>query len=144
MALRIARLNETPDEDHQDLFKEYVAARQAFDQAERHLKILTEALAAEMAEKHQKSFKQIDNEGKVRTVTFVQNQNIKIDEKGLRRALTAKVYDKFTVKKLDRKALEDAIGTEIDPMVVSKYVTTEPGRPYLRYTEKDATDDEQA
>ena len=94
-----------------------------------------------MAERHQKSYKVMDGE-KVRTVTFVQQERTQIDEKGLRRALTAKVYDKYTIKKLDRKALEEAMGTgEVDPMVVSKYVSPVKGEPFLRYTEKDAEDD---
>jgi hypothetical protein len=137
MALRIARINEAATEDH-DLLGEYVAAKQAADQANRHLKIIEAKLAADMEERHQKTYKMIDGD-KVRTVTYVRAERVQLDEKGLRRALTAKVYDKYTEKKLNRKALEEAMGRgEVDPMIVAKYAQPVPGTPFLRYTEKDA------
>lgn len=78
----------------------------------------------------------VEDSDLVHRVTFVQREVIKIDEKGLRRALKAKVYDRFTVKKLDRKALEGAMERgEVDPMIVSQYATVEKSSPYLRYTE---------
>jgi hypothetical protein len=141
--LRIARLDEAPSEDERDLLSEYIAARRAFDQAERHLKKIQNELAEDMAENHRKSFTLTDHEEhKVHTVTFVQAERVELDEKGLRKALTAKVFDKSTVKKLDKKALEEAMSRgDIDPMLVSKYVSAAKGLPYLRYTEKDATDE---
>jgi hypothetical protein len=90
-----------------------------------------------MEDKHQKSYKWAHN-GKQRTVTYVRSDRVEIDEKALRKALTAKVYDKFTVKKLDRKRMEAAMSAgEIDPMVVSQYITSKPGMPYLKYSEKE-------
>lgn len=141
--LRIARLDEAPNEDERDLLGEYIAARRAFDQAERHLKKIAEELADDMAANHRKSFSLTDlNEHKVHTVTFVQAERVELDEKGLRKALTAKVFDKYTVKKLNKKALEEAMGRgDVDPMVVSKYVEAKKGLPYLRYTERDAEDE---
>lgn len=77
----------------------------------------------------------------VSTVTYVQTKRYTVDEKGLRRALTAKVYDKYTVKTLDKKALEAALDTgELDPLTVSRFVTEIENRPYLRFTEKEATE----
>lgn len=91
-----------------------------------------------MAAKHQKSFTW-QHEGRTRKVTYVQAETTQIDEKGLRRALTAKVFDKFTVKKLDRKAMEAAMDSgEVDPMVVARFVSAKPNSPFIRYTEKDS------
>ncbi len=141
--LRIARLDEAPSEDERDLLAEYIAARRTYEQAENHLKKLSQELADDMAQRHRKSFSLTDfDSGVTHTVTFVQAERFAVDEKGLRKALTAKVYDKYTVKKLDRKALEEAMGKgEIDPMVVAKYVDSSKGAPYLRYSEKEATDE---
>ena len=138
MAMRIVK--DTPDEDPEesDLLDEYIAARRNFEAAERHFKIKQEELANQMAAAHQKSMTYTKN-GRIFGVTFVQRSTYELDEKGLRKALTAKVYDRFTEKKLNRKALEEAMSRqEIDPMVVSKYVEEKKGSPYLRYTEKDA------
>lgn len=96
-----------------------------------------------MAEKHRKTFSLTDLREKMTySVTFVQAERVELDEKGLRKALTARVFDKYTVKKLDKKALEEAMGRgEVDPMVVAKFVSTKKGLPYLRYSEKEATDE---
>lgn len=76
---------------------------------------------------------------KIRRVTYVQSERVKIDEKGLRKALTAKIFDKYTKKSLDRKAMEDAMSAgDVDPMIVAKYITTEKSSPSLRLSEKDA------
>jgi len=114
----------------------YVEAKEAADLAQLRLKEVSEQLIKEMEAEQVKTV--TDNDfGKF---TYVRRSVPVIDEKGLRRALTARVYDKFTVKKLDRKALEDAMGMgKIDPKVVVQYVQMKDGDPYIKYTEtKDA------
>lgn len=97
-------------------------------------------LLAHMQENHQKSAS-VTRMGVRLQVTYTAPVSVTIDEKGLRRALTAKVYDKYTVKKLNRAAMEDAMSNGvIDPMVVSKYITEKPSQPYLRFSEKVDTD----
>jgi ATP-dependent Clp protease ATP-binding subunit ClpA len=62
-----------------------------------------------------------------------------LDEASAR--LTAKVFDRYTVKKLDRKRMEEAMDTgAIDPVTVSRYVELKPSRPYLEYREKEITE----
>lgn len=74
---------------------------------------------------------QVGNE--IVKATYVAPVRVKIDEKGLRKALTARVYDKFTVKTLDRKKMEEAMERdEIDARVVAKYVTPQEVTPSLR------------
>jgi prolyl-tRNA editing enzyme YbaK/EbsC (Cys-tRNA(Pro) deacylase) len=69
-------------------------------------------------------------------VTYVTRETHKIDEKGLRKALRARVFDRFTERRLVRSRLEAAMASgEVDPMLVSKYVETVQSAPYLRYTE---------
>jgi hypothetical protein len=137
MALRIARSSAEPqDEDQQDLFADYVAAKQAVDQAQRHLNQIKAKLVAEMGEKHQKSWtKQVGN--RVHTVTYVQSNKVEIDTTGLRKALTAKVYDKYTTRELDTMKLQAAMDEgDVDPMVVARFAQEKPGTPYLRYSNK--------
>lgn len=84
-----------------------------------------------MAENQTKTMALEDDNQRV-SITYTQRENVTIDEKGLRKALTAKVYDKYTVKKLDRKAMERAMDDgAVDPMVVGKYVTVSKSTPYL-------------
>jgi hypothetical protein len=61
-----------------------------------------------------------------------------IDETGLRKALTAKVFDRFTKRVLDKKAMEAAMDSGlVNPVTVSKYVSLKPSRPYLEYRVKE-------
>lgn len=85
-----------------------------------------------------KTVKVVEGDQQIR-FTYVTKEVTKIDEKGLRKELTARVFDKFTEKKLSRSKLEAAMqnGT-IDPMIVSKHVEIGTGQPYLRITEGEA------
>jgi hypothetical protein len=77
-------------------------------------------------------------DGQHNSLTYVQKETTYIDEVGLRKALTAKVYDHYTKRVLDRKAMEAAMGTgAVDPIVVSKFVTTKPMKAYLDYRQRE-------
>ena len=124
-----------PVADYEDLLDEYLSAKAAADRANHHLTVTERRLIDYMAQ-HQLKSVVFSSSDLVHRVTFVQREVVKIDEKGLRRALRAKVYDRFTVRKLDRKALEGAMERgEVDPMIVSQYASVEKSSPYLRYTE---------
>jgi hypothetical protein len=86
-----------------------------------------------------------EEDGVKYTATYTQRTTNQINEEGLRKALTAQVYDKFTVKKLDRKALEKAMTDgEVDPVVVAKFVEQVPGKTYLTYRAKEEAEDAEA
>lgn len=117
------------------MLDEYLSAKAAADRANQHLTVTERRLMDHMSQ-HQLKSVVLEDSDLVHRVTFVQREVVKIDEKGLRRALRAKVYDQFTVRKLDRRALEGAMERgEVDPMIVSQYATVEKSSPYLRYTE---------
>ena len=138
--MQIQRIREYEDTANPYLL-DYLAAKSAVDQAQRHLEEVQAKLIEQMSEEHIKSLK-VANGSRQCSVTYVQTTSYEVDEKGLRRALTAKVYDRYTTRKLDRKALEKAMGDgEVDPMVVARFVAEKHGKPYLRYTEKDLTDE---
>jgi hypothetical protein len=119
----------------------YLVLRQDLEEAQRKMAIITAKLVDEMEEEHAKTF-QIEDNDALHRFTFVRRETPVIDEKGLRRALTARVFDRYTTKKLDRKRLEEAMGTgAVDKMLVAKYVQMKEGDPYIKYT---ATNKEEA
>ena len=66
-------------------------------------------------------------------VTTVQNERLNIDEPGLRKALSAPVFDKLCLLKLDRTKLELAIAEgRIDPIVVASHTSHQQNRPYVK------------
>jgi hypothetical protein len=89
-------------------------------------------------EDHQRKTIAVVKDGKQFTATYTQRNTNKIDEKGLRKALSARVYDQYTKKVLDRKKLEVALSDgEVDPTVVARFVEQVPGARFLTYRVKD-------
>jgi hypothetical protein len=117
----------------------YLVLREDLEEAQRKMAVVTKQLLTEMEEEHAKTFQIEDNNGMHR-FTYVRRETPVIDEKGLRRALSARVYDRYTTKKLDRKALEAAMDSGVvDTKLVLKFVQMKEGEPYIKYTEtKDA------
>lgn len=121
-----------------DLVADYLAARTERDRAQNRLDDIQALLVKQMEADQRKNFTWNVN-GVIRRLTYVQQHITDIDEPGLRRALKAKVFDRFTKRVLDRKAMELAMDTgEVDKVVVSRFVTQRPKKPFLTYTEKDA------
>lgn len=95
-----------------------------------------------MVRQQQKSTSTVDG-GKRYQATYVQGETTSIDEAGLRKELGATKFRKYTTEKLDRKKLEAALELgEVDPIVVGRFVQVKASNPYLRFTEKEAGDDE--
>ena len=124
--------------DNQDpLLFDYMQARRARDRAQADLDEAQRLLMKQMESDQRKSYRWVDH-GHRYSVSYTQGHTTVIDEKGLRRALTAKVFDQYTKKVLDRKAMEQAMDAgAVDPVTVSRYVTSKPNRPHLSMTEKE-------
>lgn len=119
------------------LVSDYLQARAERDKAQAHLDEVQARLIKQMEQDQRKSFRW-EEDGVSRAVTYVAKRTPVIDEAGLRKALTAKVFDRFTKKVLDKKAMEAAMDSgEVNPVTVSKYVTLKPSRPYLEYRAKE-------
>jgi hypothetical protein len=128
----------SPDE----LVTEYLVARAERDRAQSYLDSIQARLVKQMQADQRKTYKWSDG-GVNRNLTYVQQYTTIVDEPGLRRALRAKVFDRYTKRVLDRKRMEAAMDAgEIDPMTVSRFVTQRPKTPYLSYTEKETADGE--
>ena len=127
--MRIARADNDP------LVVEYLEAKSAVEGAQRRLDEASAALLSKMAFDHEKTREFRRHDGRVWRLTYVQTHTPVIDEKGLRKALGARVFDKYTVKKLDKKLMERAMDVgEVDPVTVAKFVSEKPSKPYLRAT----------
>jgi hypothetical protein len=119
------------------LVADFLQARRARDRAQADLDEAQARLIKQMEQDQRKSYRWTAD-GMSHAVTYVTKGATVIDEKGLRRALTAKVFDKYTVRKLDRHAMEQAMDEgAIDPVTVSRFVTIKPSRPYLELREKE-------
>lgn len=71
------------------------------------------------------------------SVTYSERSNIVIDESGLRKALGARVFNRYTTRVLDRSAMEKALEAgEVDQDVVSRFVTSGPVSPVLTVRER--------
>jgi hypothetical protein len=125
-----------PDE----LVSMYLAAKAEYEYAKTKYDDLTEALTKQMVADQRKSYRWSDGD-LVHKLTFVQQHTTYIDEPGLRKALTAKVYDRYTKRTLDRRAMELAMDTgDVDPILVARFVTTRPKKPFLSYNEREITE----
>jgi len=115
------------------LVDDYLEARAERDKAQARLDELGERLTKQMEADQRKSYRW-DADGARHTLTYVRSHTTQIDERGLRKALRAKVFDRYTKRVLDRKAMENAIDAgEVDPVVVSRFVELRPNRPHLTY-----------
>ena len=122
------------------LLFDYMNARRARDAYQIKLDEAQARLMKQMEADQRKSYRWTDADSAF-TVSYVQAHTTVIDEKGLRRALRAKVFDKYTKKVLDRKAMEKAMDSgEVDPVTVSRFVTLKPNKPHLSVTEKEITE----
>jgi hypothetical protein len=119
------------------LVTDYLQARAERDKAQAHLDEVQARLIKQMEQDQRKSFRW-EEDGVSRAVTYVAKRTPVIDETGLRKALTAKVFDRFTKRVLDKKAMEAAMDSGlVNPVTVSKYVSLKPSRPYLEYRVKE-------
>ena len=123
-----------------ELVQNYLIARARRDRAQTILDDAQARLIKQMEADQRKSFRW-DDGGVRRTINYIQKHTVVINEAGLRRALTARVFDKYTKKVLDRKKMEDAIGMgAVDKMTVAQYAESKPQRAYLEYREKEITE----
>jgi hypothetical protein len=68
-------------------------------------------------------------------VTMVAGERLEIDEGGLRKDLSAPVFDKLCNLKIDRTKLELAIAEgRVDPVVVASHTTHRHNRPFVKLT----------
>ena len=120
------------------LVDDYLEAKAERDKAQARLDDLGARLIKQMEADQRKSYRW-DAHGARHTLTYVQSHTTEINEHGLRKALKAKVFDRYTKRVLDRKAMEAAMDSgEVDRMIVGQYVTLRPNKPHLTYkaTEK--------
>jgi hypothetical protein len=116
-----------------ELVAEYLAARAERDKAQIQYEEAQSRLIKQMQADQRKSFRWTAN-GVNQNITYVQQYLTIIDEPGLRKALRAKVFDRYTKRVLDRRAMEAAMDAgEVDPVTVSRFTRQQPKVPFLSY-----------
>lgn len=131
--MRIVRVSDETDQ----LIEDLIAAKEALAVVQERVEAAENKILEFMEAKQQKTVALNDGR-RVYTATYTQRTTNVINEIGLRKALRAPVYDKYTKKVLDRKALERAMTDgHVDPMVVAKFVEQVPGSKYLTFRVKD-------
>lgn len=124
--------------DDSSFLAEFLAAKADADRAQSRLNKAQNQLIYWMEANRRKTIKTWVGEEQTAQITYTQSTTYKVDERALRRALRAKVFDKYTVKKLDRKALEEAMSRgEVDPTKVAPYVSEHKNKPFLKFTLKE-------
>lgn len=127
--------------DVDGLIEALAAARGERDLAQQKVDNLERELIELMESKQQKSVIGNTVFGKLQA-TYVRRTTVQVDEEGLRKSMGAKVFDKYTDSKLNRRKLEKALEDgEVDVSVVSPFVSEKAGAAYLRWTEKKDGDD---
>ena len=128
----------------EDLLRRYAEARRAEEEAHNSRLLVEEELMASMVKDQRKST-EVEDGGKRYRVTYVQGETSSVNEDGLRKALGAVTFRKYTVQRLDKKKLEDAMDSgDLDPVLVGQFVTVKPSKPFLRFTIKEEGDDEKS
>lgn len=121
----------------EDAFYNYINAKADADRASAKLAEREEVLL-KLMEQDQRKTMALESEGRKITATYTQRYTTEVDEKGLRKAMRAKAFDKYVIKKLDRKALERAMEVgEVDPRLVAQYAKQVQGKTFLTYRVKD-------
>ena len=122
------------------LVQSFAELSQAAADAQTAFESVRKVLAAEMEDQQIKTH-EVQDGGKIYRATFLQAVIPVIDEGGLEDELGSEVFEKYTKRILDRKALEDAMEHgEVDPLIVGKHVTERKNRPSVRFSIRAADD----
>jgi hypothetical protein len=132
MTLRIAR---SRDVDHLGLAADEVRALKDEKTAlDARLSAAQERLVALMLADGRKSVHVGDGQHGYRA-TLVESKTLEVNEPGLRKALSAPVFDRLCDLRLNRRKLEKAVAEElIDARVVAIYTSEVPKTPYVRFS----------
>ena len=115
---------------YQTAVAEVAKAQATLDMCKRHLLNYMEA-------RSRKTIK-VTADGYLLQCTYTQQTTVKVDEKGLKKALGAPVFNKFTKRVLDRRALEAALDKgSVSPVKVTPFITATKSDPFIRFTMKE-------
>ena len=141
--MKIKRSTDSKSVVLEELMRSVVQAKKDKEEAENHYKLLQQTVMEHLESKQQKSAT-VQDGGKKYKITYVKNERTQIDSDALKKEMGARAFNKYTVRTLDRKKLEEGIALdEIDQVLVGKHVSIQHSNPFLRVTEQQADDQEQ-
>lgn len=116
------------DETLADLFDALALLKDEKDEADRKYREVQAMVVAALESRQQKT---ATVHG--RKFTLVAAERTVIDEDGLKKGLGAKVWNKFTIRKLDRSKLEQALlDGSVDPVLVARHSVVKRDTPHIR------------
>lgn len=116
------------DETLADLFDALALLKDEKDEADRRYRE-TQAMVVAALESRQQKTATVHG----RKFTLVAAERTVIDEDGLKKGLGAKVWNKFTIRKLDRSKLEQALlDGSVDPVLVARHSVVKRDTPHIR------------
>ncbi len=128
---------ETRTQDQQ-LLADYLHAQEVARLADQVADEAKARLMAYMSLHGQKSAAVVDDDGLTYKATYVQRERDVFHENAFRAEVGEEVFNRYTVRKVDKKLIEQAMDTgELDPLLVGKFVTTMKDAPYLRLSKGD-------
>lgn len=120
-----------------------VQAKKRKEEAEHYYKLQQQSLI-EMLESNQQKSATVRDGGKKYKITYVRGERTVIDSDALRKELGTRIFNKYTVRTLDRKKLEEGIARgDVDKVLVSKHMSLLQNAASLRVTEQVADDREE-
>lgn len=127
----------SPRDIREAAVRSVIEAREAEDKAKQRRLEAEANLASVLAEHELKSTTLRIGDTRY-TTTVTSKATYTFNEPGLRRALTAKVYDKYTFRKLDTRKLKEAVEQgDIDAGVVAQYTETSYSQPFIKLTTRE-------
>lgn len=118
-----------------EMVAEWQIAKATVETAQERFDHLTNEITAYMITEGVKSdlVRVRDKEWKV---TVVQTERVKVDDDHLIKMIGKRLYNKVSIRKVDKKLLDDAIKEgAIDPAMISNSVVISTSKPFMRVTE---------
>jgi transcriptional antiterminator Rof (Rho-off) len=118
-----------------DMVAEWQVAKATLEAAKERYDKITNDIAQQMLVEGVKS-DLVHVHGTDYKVTVVQSETLKVDEDSLVKALGKRMYNKVSVRKVDKKMLELAIKDgEISPQAVANSMVISKSTPYIRVSQ---------
>ena len=131
----VRRRSASPQKQLDTLVVQLDDARREKDALDKRIKELQSTILDNFGD--QKTVTVDTADGRTLKATRVQNVRTSIDDLALKAAVTAPLWNKITVRTLDKTKVEAFIGSgELDPSIVAQCSTETPSSPFIKITDR--------